>query len=263
MRYIIFGTGEYYKRYKRWFRDLDVVALLDNDPQKQGSIIDGRKIITPSHISEYEYDAIVILSFYAKEMKTQLIGLGVPEDKIYHFFDLHELFMKEKNAKNDHMTNDKSILLLSHDLLLGGPALALYHAALALKKDGYEVVFGSMLDGELKTMLEDSFIPVIVDRRLQINTMRELPWTGKFDLIICNTINYHVFLSDRDCSIPIIWWLHDARRYYDGIKEDRLKDINTSNMKILSVGPIPAKAFNEFLPDIHLDSLLYGVSENE
>lgn len=263
MRYIIFGTGEYYKRYKRWFSNLNVVAVLDNDPKKQGCIIDGYKIISPVHIFEFEYDAIVILSFYAKEMKTQLIGFGVPEGKIYHFYDLHELFMKEKSVKTDNVTKDKSILLLSHDLLLGGPALALYHAALALKKNGYEVVFGSMLDGELKAMLEDSFIPVIVDRRLQVNTMRELLWTSKFNLIICNTINYHVFLSDRDCSIPVIWWLHDARRYYDGIKEDRLKGLNTSNMKILSVGPVPAKAFNEFLPDINLDSLLYGVSENE
>ncbi len=263
MRYIIFGTGEYYKRYRRWFRNLDVVAILDNDPKKQGSIIDGYRIITPAHIYEYEYDAIVILSFYVKEMKMQLMGLGIPEDKIYHFYDLHGLFIKEKNATIDHMTKDKSILLLSHDLLLGGPALALYHAALALKKNGYEVVFGSMLDGELKDMLEDSFIPVIIDRRLQVNTMRELPWTSNYNLIICNTINYHIFLSDRDCSIPIIWWLHDARRYYDGIKEDRFKGFNTSNMKILSVGPVPAKAFNEFFPDIYLDSLLYGVSENE
>ena len=39
MKYIIFGTGEYYKRYKRWFLDRDVVVLLDNDTKKQGKMI--------------------------------------------------------------------------------------------------------------------------------------------------------------------------------------------------------------------------------
>lgn len=30
MKYLLFGTGDYYNRYKKWFESADVVALLDN-----------------------------------------------------------------------------------------------------------------------------------------------------------------------------------------------------------------------------------------
>ena len=67
----------------------------------------------------------------------------------------------------------KKIVLLSQDMTLGGPAIALFHAAEILKQQGYQVVFGSMLDGPLKEMLLEADIPVVVDVNLQIETMRE------------------------------------------------------------------------------------------
>ena len=257
MRYILFGTGDYYRRFSRWFADKDVEAILDNDEKKQGTLIDGHPVVSPKRISEYKYDVVVILSFYVTEMKTQLIELGVEKDRIFHFYDLHDLFMNNEFEDN----NGKSILLLSHDLSLGGPALALYNAATVLKKNGYEVHYASMLDGELRSKLEESFIPVIVDNRLQVCTMNELGWTKKYDMLFCNTINYNVFLSDRDTSIPVIWWLHDSSFFYDGIKEERLLNIDKTNLKLLSVGPVPRKAMNHYCPDVVINDLLYGVAD--
>ena len=185
-------------------------------------------------------------------------SLGVEEGKIYHFFDIHELVVNTQKYRTK-----KRVLLLTHDLSLGGPALALLKAAKVLIDNQFDTYIGSMLNGPLMENIIELKIPIIVDRRLQISTMNELPWTKNYDLIICNTINYHVFLSDRDTNIPVIWWLHDARRYYDGIRKEKLETLDTKNLRILSVGPIPASAINEFLPDIHIDSLLYGVAENE
>ena len=34
MQYIIFGAGDYYERYKKWFDKKDIVALIDNSPAK-------------------------------------------------------------------------------------------------------------------------------------------------------------------------------------------------------------------------------------
>ena len=199
MKYIIFGTGDYYNRFKHWFTGRDVIAVLDNDEKKQGQELDGHPIMAPACIMNMEYDAVIILSFYVTEMKKQLLYLGVDNDKIFHFYDLHDLFLKDEEGLKRKTT--KSILLLSHDLELGGPALALFHAAVVLKKAGYEVVYGSMRDGELRNKLEESFIPVIIDERLQICFMKELIWTNKYDLVICNTVNFNVFLSERDESI--------------------------------------------------------------
>ncbi len=259
-KFILFGTGDYYSRLYHWFSDRNVIAIMDNDHNKQGKTIDGHPVIAPEEIIGFEYDAVVILSFYYAAMKKQLIDIGVPENRIYHFYDLHDLFGNETGKGFQIVNKGKSILLLSHDLSLGGPALALYHAASILKKAGYEVVYGSMIDGELRSRLEESYIPVIIDERLQICTMRELQWTNRFDLVICNTINFHVFLSDRSEGLPVIWWLHDSPFFYEGIAEGKLGSINTENMKILSVGPVPSNAIKKMVPGIETEDLIYGVS---
>lgn len=260
MKYVLFGTGDYYKRFRHWFANREVVAILDNDVKKQGTTLDGHPVIAPECLSDYTYNAVVILSFYITEMKNQLLALGVDGQKIFHFYDLHELFQREQTDKMRDVRGRKSILLLSHDLSLGGPALALYHAALTLKKSGYEVVYASMLDGELRGRLEDSFIPVIIDERLQIGTMDELAWTEKYDLILCNTINYHNFLSARDVRLPVIWWLHDSAFFYEGIRENKLKDIDDTNLKLLSVGTVPKNAMHRYKPGAVIEDLVYGVS---
>ncbi len=261
IRYVLFGTGDYYQRFRHWFDNKTVLAILDNDEKKQGTMLDGHPVIPPERVAELPFDAVVILSFYITEMKRQLVSLGVEEKKIYHFYDLHELFEEEEQQNAGRTCHRKNILLLSHDLSLGGPALALYHTALILQKNGYEVIFASMLDGALREKLEDNMIPVIIDRRLQIKTMQELPWTQKYDLIFCNTISYHTFLSDRNTDIPAIWWLHDSAFFYEGIRDGKLADISDRNLKFLSVGPVPRKAMNQRRPDAVIKDLIYGVSE--
>ena len=44
MNYLIFGTGDYYNRYKKWFEHQEIVALLDNSKQKQYTMIVGLKV---------------------------------------------------------------------------------------------------------------------------------------------------------------------------------------------------------------------------
>lgn len=275
MRILIFGTGDYYERYKKWFFTENIVALLDNSPEKQNTYIDGIRVLSPQEGSWLGYDAVVILSFYVKEMRRQLTELGVSEKRIYHFYELHELLKgrSEKKAieyyggaetviKSEEQSK-KKILLLSHDLSLGGPPIALFHMAKALIKQGYSVVYASMIDGLLKEQLLSENIPVVIDVNLQLETMREADWTGKFSFIVCNTIHYHVFLSERDSQIPVIWWLHDAPFFYDGIKRQTLEKLDQTNLTVCSVGPIPEGAIQSFLPDIKVEELLYGVPDME
>ena len=275
MKFLLFGTGDYYERYKKWFEKDEITALLDNSSRKQSTLIDGVKVLSPEEGIQLEFDAIVILSFYVKAMKAQLAGLGVDEKRIYHFYDLHRLFqgrathrpVKYYGIKEDAIRNKncgkKRILLLSHDLTLGGPALALCHAAEVLCSRGYEIVFASMLDGSLRQHLLERHIPVIVDENLQIQTMRETLWVLNFDLMICNTINYHVFLSDRATEIPAVWWVHDSVFFYDGVEKRILRGIDTNKLDIVSVGPVPRNAMQTFVLDLPIRDLLYGVVDEK
>ncbi len=275
MQLLIFGTGDYYERYKKWFAAEEIVALLDNSPEKQNTYIDGIHVLSPQEGSRLAYDAVVILSFYVKEMRRQLVELGILEKKIYHFYELHGL-LKGRTVKRpieyyggaetvieSGERTEKKILLLSHDLSLGGPPIALFHMAKVLIKQGYSVVYASMINGPLKERLLSEKIPVVIDVNLQLETMREAEWTGKFSFLVCNTINYHVFLSDRDNRIPVIWWLHDAPFFYDGIKRPMLEKLRRTNLTVCSVGPVPERALRGFLLDIKVEELLYGVPDRE
>lgn len=273
MRFLLFGTGDYYNRYKKWFERQEVVALLDNSEQKQHTFIDGIEVLPPKEGVRLDYDIIIILSFYVKQMRQQLISLGVDLDKIYHFYDLHRLIAldAEQRQKQFYLNAREivdcktsvipKILLLSHDMTLGGPSIALFHAARVLKEKEYVVVFAAMFDGPLKKELLKNNIPVIVDENLQIATMQKSKWVRAFSLLICNTLNFHVFLSEREIDIPVIWWLHDARFFYDGVNKEVFRKIRLDNLKAVSVGTVPAEAVREFLPEMECDQLLYGVND--
>lgn len=276
MKYLIFGTGDYYNRYKKWFAREDITALLDNAPDKQNTYLDGIQVLSPEHGVQLAYDAVVILSFYVKAMKRQLVELGVPKERIYHFYDLHKLICRTENGfaadykkpvqyygGAEAVEKGSCTLLLSHDLTLGGPAIALYHMARVLRTRGDEVVFASMLDGPLREILLAEGIPVIVDVNLQVETMREAEWTAGFSKIVCNTINFHVFLSERRTNIPTLWWLHDSLFFYDGVDRVLLRGMNRENLRFCAVGPVPRAAMARFLPDIEMKNLIYGVADEE
>lgn len=273
MKFLLFGTGDYYNRYKKWFHQHDVLALLDNSVQKHHTVIDGIEVLPPEEGVRLRYDIIVILSFYVKSMKQQLVSLGVDKKKIYHFYDLHQLLSQsvirrplqffsyaQEIVENQAKIRNR-IVLMSNELTLGGPPIALFHAALCLKKQGYPVVYASMIDGPLKEKLLEQDIPVLIDENLQIATMEETEWVHSFSLIVCNTLNFHVFLSERNTEIPVIWWLHDARFFYDGVNRKQIEKINLENLKALSVGPVPKAAIKEFIPAIQCEELLYGVED--
>lgn len=276
MRLLLFGTGEYYNRYKTCLEGEEIVALADNARQKQGTYMDGALVIPPEDIERYEYDALVIMSFYVREIKAQLIRLGIDPQKIYHFFDLHDLVDRPSMRKKVRFygleegkeeKGRRRILLLGQDLTLGGPALALYHAAKALRKAGCEVWYVSMIDGPLREILLQEGIPVVVDENLLVGTMEETEWIQKIKkyiyLIIYNTINYHVVLSERDLSIPAVWWLHDALFFYDGVNSRAMERISSENLKVWAVGPVARKAIQTYRPDLPVENLLYGVERTQ
>ena len=276
MKILIFGAGDYYERYKKWLAQEEILALMDNSPQKQGTEVDGIKVMSPKEAVELPYEKIVILSFYVKEMKRQLIGLKVEEKDILHFYDLHDFLKGRKPVYpadiserarqicGDPDKKKETILLLSTDMLrVGGPAKVLFSAGKMLMKNGYPVVFASMLDGELRHEIEDAGIPVIVDANLQVDTMEEISWIQGFGLLICNTINFYVFLSKRDCNVPVVWWLHDSAFFYGGVNADRLRSIPQDRLKIVSLGRVPGKAMHELAPQFEIEELLYGTKDKE
>lgn len=90
LKLLIFGTGLYLKnRISNSCFDLfEIQGFLDNDTKKWGTKLNDIDIVGPEEGIHREYDFIVIMSRFYDEMKTQLLQLGVPENKILSFTEL-------------------------------------------------------------------------------------------------------------------------------------------------------------------------------
>ena len=274
MKILIFGTGDYYNKYKKWIREENVVALIDNDREKQGTVHDRHPIIGPDEIARMEYDYIIILSVHVVEMIRQLSELGVDRNKVIKYSDIYkhpEFCTGEKSiqiyGKSDAVVqsvierNNRTILLMSHNLDLNGASMALFYMAKILKYMHYNVVFASWNDGELREYLDRENIPVIVDCNLEIKSAKDISWIHNFEKIICNTVNFYQFLSERCVSQKFIWWLHDPVLFYESLDTELLYKISKDNLKICAAGRIAEQAMSHYRPDLEINQLLYGIED--
>ncbi len=274
MKILLFGTGDYYRKYREWFSPEDVLGLIDNDESKRGTFIDGYKIYLPYEAVNLPYDGIVILSVHEQAMRSQLLKLGVPDEKIYAFSELYrhpELIVDDRAVclwgSDEQLSGilprdcGNAILLMSHNLDFNGASLALFYLAQILIKNGYSVFVASWSDGALRQKLYEENIPVIVDPNLQMRTHRETEWTHGFHRIICNTLNYYQFLSDRNLEDKVVWWLHDPLMFYKSLDKERLHAISGKNLTVCAVSPIAELAFKEYFPSFEVMQLVYGIPD--
>lgn len=273
MKIILFGTGDYYNKYKDWFDSEDIVCLLDNNEQKQGTVLGGKIVKSPSTVLSLEFDIICILSVYYDEIKEQLLELGVAKEHIIHCSELHnypqfirtdrmmQIIDKEGNSVSEIYNVSTSVLLMSHDLDYNGATLALFYVACILKEKGYDVWFASWTDGKLKTLLKKMGISVIIEPRLQIETFRSIEWIKNFYFIFCNTLLYYKLLADRDYSKKYIWWLHEPEVFYQSVDKEVLSSVKADNLKIYAVGEKACSPFRKYCPHLEVRELLYGIPD--
>ncbi len=84
MKAVIFGATTSGKAiYEEIKEKYTIVAYADNDVKKQGGNIEGIPIIGPDALESLSWDQIIIVSTSAMEaIKSQLLKLGIPEQKI-------------------------------------------------------------------------------------------------------------------------------------------------------------------------------------
>lgn len=275
MKCLLFGTGDYYRKYKDWFKTEDVLGLIDNDKSRQGQMLDGYQVYPPEEAVRLPFDCIVVLSVHEEAMRKQLEGLGVPEGKICIFSELYkhpELTAADRAVGffGDGRTvlritaaeQADAVLLMSHNMDLNGAALALFYMAQVLVKNGMRVFFASWSEGPLGKMLYERHIPVIVDPNLQMRTQRETEWTHSFHRVVCNTLNYYQFLSDRDGNDKVLWWLHDPAMFYQGLDQELLGKIRMERLSAYAVSPVAGEAFRSCFPGAKTEQLVYGLPDD-
>lgn len=272
-RIILFGTGKNYETFKKYFANVHIVALLDNDGSKQGRFLDGHEVTAPAAVPFLVYDAIFCLGIHWQEMKKQLLSLGVPGDKIYCQDDIREVLGNEtatfplrtyfpgscENAKRT--CNKKRVVLLSHDLSYTGATIVLLYFADVLLARGYQVTFSSAEGGNLIKNLQQRKIPVVIDENLRVRYIEEIDWLKAYDLIVVNTIEFMHFLLHHDINVPIFWWLHDSEMLYHMRNMVKLKQINLEGIYVYAVGNVAQRAFQYYWPEADVKILPYGLPD--
>lgn len=252
MRLIVFGTGEYFRKYSGFIKDEEIVAFADNDEGKQGSMLDGRLVVSVQDAISYDYDKVLIMSRFMNEMRDQLYGYGVDDEKIWFPYDICGL-------KSQCL--DKKILLISDDLKRSGAQISLLNAAKVLRNCGYDVTMASPLTGPLSEDVYREGIRLVIDRDIAVRTISQTPWMMDFDLIMINTaIPYHL-LTERNPKIPVIWWIHECEESYRWVLKDRFSSIHRDNLYTYAVSRPAKEAFEKCNSNVEVSIMPIGVPE--
>ena len=272
MKIIIFGTGIYYKNKKEEIKKLsnvEVVAFLDNNPNKWGENEEGIPIVSPTSIHEFTYDVIILMSTYIWEMKEQLLTLGVDSTKIKYWEDFHnKLFYEKIEILNPKLYTDgtkNKILIISQYLNYDGGSLTAIYSAKVLKNKGYSVIL-TIPGGNSELINEIITEGIVVATCLSIPYLQEedLRWIQKFDVVIVNVFPMIKCAYDISCIRPTLWWIHEAKALYDYTltyfyeyaNVEKLKNVN-----IYTVSKVANRNFKMYLPQKQTKNLNYGIPD--
>ena len=132
---VLFGAGGAGVNY---VKSLDASslpeAIVDNDPQKWGELIEGIVVFNPSHIDWPSVEQIWIASYGLRDIERQLEALGADVTKIQT--PPKSLFgggiLATRTNRTSALSQLTNIMARNSD----EPIVAVYGAALGLKRDG-------------------------------------------------------------------------------------------------------------------------------
>lgn len=94
---VMYGAGEVAEITLQVFVEeaplpLEVVSVIDDSPNKQGTSILGIDIISKEVLKEIDFDCILISSYTHRDViKDKLLGLGINENIIFDYFSLKKV----------------------------------------------------------------------------------------------------------------------------------------------------------------------------
>lgn len=112
--------------------------------------------------------------------------------------------------------SDKKVLVITHQLSKTGAPIVLLDMIRILWKHGYSLEVVTMLDGELRTELEQMQIPLKVQEHFLSEPDAFFHYAGQFHLVVANTlITFEAVHLLKYMKIPVLWWLHEGRQYFE------------------------------------------------
>jgi len=272
MKWIIFGTGSFYRNRRRQlygaYADMELVAFLDNyaaDSRK----VDGCPVFYPEKIKEMEYDCILLMSVSFQSMENQLLALDVPAEKIWHWEDFVREYLSGSIrffCGNPDIRQGKRVLVLSTYLDYNGGTMAAVYAVKALVQKGYDAYLAAH-DGNLKYVREiaGGGVNIFLVPAIEEFQKEEQVWIRQFDMVIANVFQMLKLAVEISDIRPVLWWIHEPTMWYyektlqkypQYADKKRFGKINAK-----AVSAVSQKQFNELFEGKITDTLAWGLPE--
>lgn len=261
MKIVIFGTGNYFYSYLKYIEKFEVVTVVDNNINKQGTAVNGYHIESPETLKSMEFDKIYICSTYCYDIRLQLISMGIPKSKIYYYFDFEQEENDYEFYGNVNHGHGKKVALISHDFSVTGAQNCLLSVSEYLNKKSFHVLIGSPYDGDMRKAFGEFGSEIYVDRRLRMGKLDTIEWVKDCDIIVVNTIQMYYLLRGAKKDKEIIWWIHEPLSLYKSVIPEVVKNIDYNNFHIYSVSSIADKGIKKYLPDVNINRLIFGLKD--
>lgn len=108
------------------------------------------------------------------------------------------------------------ILFITHQLSRTGAPIVLLDMIKLCKRERADIDVITMMDGELGEQLHNMGIDYKIMERFYPEKERLLSEWSRYNLVVANTIvTYEVIHVLNGSKIPVIWWLHEGRQYFE------------------------------------------------
>lgn len=275
-RLLLFGTGQFYIRRREalsaFLGQDEVVGFLDNRAQER-RMMDGLPVYLPEELSQISYDRILLMSASVREMREQLLGLGIPSSQISFYEeyrarktrDTFLLPLPKKAAEGK-----KRILIIAHDMEYDGGSIVAVYAAKVLQIRGHVVTLTApsiqpALAQDIRTMGVD----FVLCPTLPYLGEREKLWIKQYEILVANVFHNSPVACSMRKELPVIWWIHEAGEAYSNIypriryqfsEYDTPKQMD--GIRIFGVSRLAADVFSRHYPSVPVGVLPYGIPDH-
>ena len=157
----------------------------------------------------------------------------------------------------------KKILIITHQLSRTGAPIVLLDMIRVLWRQGYQLEVISMLDGELRQELEEMNILLRVQEHFMDQSEAFWQYVENFNIVIANTlVTFEAVHLLKYTNIPVIWWLHEGRQYFEYFKTV-LPDFRNlpAHIHVFSVGHYVQQVIKE-LYGVRTEILHFGIEDH-
>ncbi|WP_349946609.1 glycosyltransferase family 4 protein [Lacrimispora sp. BS-2] len=274
MKILVFGAGVFFVNRKDILSKEEIIAFIDNDVNKWNKRIDNIPIVPPSHIKEFSYDKIIVLSRQVEAIKMQLIKEFAIDEALILDFDryceyrvknqvLCELKVYYQKKQNLFSKNKKRVLIIANVLNYGGASLAAFYAILALREKGIDaVIVARKADKRLIYEMTNKGVPVFIQELIGYCVWEQISWIEQFNYIIVNTLQLGRIIKELIYRKPVLWWIHESRIEYEYLDKGIIESLDSMNIETYVVSDVAFRTFRQYFHKINANILHYGIPDN-